>query len=109
MHRRRFLVAAASVAGGVLLVQGCGPEPAQRVADVAALLPSGAGRVGDAWRRLHGEDRVAAAQALLDDAPDGDLGRALAALARQDFVAGRTVEIDGWLLSWTECRLAAVT
>jgi hypothetical protein len=39
---------------------------------------------------------------------DADQGRQLDSLARQDYAAGRTVIIDGWVLSLTEARQCAV-
>jgi hypothetical protein len=58
-------------------------------------------------------DREALLQALpaLDGEVPEDPGRALAVLAEQaqsDHRAGQTVVLDGWVLSRTECRAAAL-
>ena len=45
----------------------------------------------------------------LDGADDDQLRRALSARITRDFALGQTVEVDGWTLSRTEARLAALS
>ena len=40
--------------------------------------------------------------------PERRLSRMVEAHVRADFAAGRTAEVDGWILSLTEARLAAL-
>ena len=54
-----------------------------------------------------GEDDLAALLATLPGASDDPLVDA-AALVRDDFAAGRTVDVDGWVLAVSEARAAAV-
>jgi hypothetical protein len=44
----------------------------------------------------------------LDAASDDDLRAAVAVRVREDFEAGDTVQVDGWILSCTEARLCAL-
>lgn len=44
----------------------------------------------------------------LADAAPGELRALLGRQQRQDFAAGRTVTLDGWILSRTEARLCAL-
>jgi hypothetical protein len=44
----------------------------------------------------------------LDGASDDDLRALVAARVREDFEAGDTVQVDGWILSCTEARLCAL-
>lgn len=115
--RRRFLVASATVVAGVLTLQleGCDDPPSPVLVDLAATLPAEAGTVGKAWRKLDVAD-ADPAQALLEalqaagvDVTDPvALGVGLRALIRDDFAAGRTAEVGGWVLSVSECRLCAL-
>jgi hypothetical protein len=45
---------------------------------------------------------------VLDHGDDADLGAALRNRIRRDFADGRTVSVEGWLLSQTEARLCAL-
>lgn len=94
-----------------------GPGLAERLTTLArrgALWP-----LGEAYLRAHPEERdvdvllQGLAQAGVresggDGPAGGRLRRALASAARADFVAGDTVDVDGWLLSRTEARACAV-
>jgi hypothetical protein len=44
----------------------------------------------------------------LDATSDDDLRALVAARVREDFEAGDTVQVDGWILSCTEARLCAL-
>lgn len=117
--RREFLVASATVLGGVLGASliGCGggTDLTKVQADVAAVLPPGAATVGKAWRKLDSAD-VDPGTALFDslaaagvDVTDETaLGAGLRALVRDDFAQGRTASVGGWVLSVSECRLCAL-
>lgn len=61
--------------------------------------------IGTRYRELYPDDDPADAGA---DLPDGDLGEVLRARVRDDFEAGRTVDVDGWVLARTEARIAAL-
>jgi len=117
--RREFLVASAAVVGGVLFasVEGCGGEDPTKVeADIAALLPASAIVVGKAWRKLASADEDPATPLLaalrdagVDLADPAAVGEGLRRLVLDDFAGGRTVEVQGWVLSISECRLAALS
>lgn len=117
MHRRSFLRLAGSGFAALVGLAGCvrsGPE-AEAFArpdlldlfgneqDVRAL--------GAAYRAAFpsedGEDALRAALAS-DTAAAADLPEALRMRVRQDFEEGRTVELDGWILSVTEARQCAL-
>lgn len=75
--------------------------------------PNSARAVGAAYLRLHPE--VAAAERLtallgadLGDDEGAALASRLAARQRADFGAGRTVVVEGWVLSLTEARICAL-
>ncbi|MGH2732357.1 MAG: hypothetical protein ACRDJG_05390 [Actinomycetota bacterium] len=53
-------------------------------------------------------DRLEAGRRALHTAGDEELRRLLAAGVLADFEEGRTVELDGWVLSKTEARLCAL-
>jgi hypothetical protein len=68
--------------------------------------------VGKSYRKLVPEERKARALArLLSEgipAEDVDMGKALEDKIKSDFETGRTVAIDGWILSVTEARQCAL-
>lgn len=74
-----------------------------------------AGRVGAAYLRLHPDEadeaRLRSVLGLAGTSTPDDLAASqlheLAARHRDDFLAGRVVRIESWLLSVTESRLAA--
>lgn len=97
------------LAGGGLalaLPSGCGwwDEPDGTVAGIAA--------VGEAYlATAPGERDEAVLRAALPPHGADDPEAALAELApaiAEDFATGRTVVLDGWLLSLTEARVAAL-
>jgi hypothetical protein len=47
--------------------------------------------------------------ASLRRATDDELRQVIAVGARRDFLEGRTIELDGWVVSLTEARLCAIT
>ena len=118
LGRRRFLglmgtAAATFLIGGA--VGGCSD-----VGDAA--VPTSTRPTADAATRRIGERYLAATPGEHDEAvlraglspaiADADPGGQRAAVdraVRADFEAGRLVELDGWLLSENECRLAALT
>ena len=126
LHRRAFLVGSGAVVAalatsGLAALLGCDRRPtlAQALAGFYSD-PASAARVGRAV--LAAVPAEATAEALVS-ALAGDRRAELAALAasdpaalrtllreqhRRDFEDGRTVAIDGWVLSRTEARLCAV-
>ena len=125
-ERRRPLLAALAAAGVAMLGERAAARPAMEAesalaARLAALPRHGASAaaIGRAYLRLAPEEAVkpllaalvaadAAPPARLLAARDGELRRILAAAQREDFRAGRTVSVRGWLLSRTEVRLCAL-
>ncbi len=120
--RREVLVLGATLAGGVLTatLTGCGgggggSGVVRLEADLSALLPAGAAKVGRAWSKLNGAD-IHPAQALFDRlAADGvdladpaALGAGIRAAILDDFAGGRIFEVEQWVLAQTECRLCAL-
>jgi len=117
--RRGFLATfAAGIVGAALGLRlywnpGRTSAEAQRL---ARLLPhtDSAARLGR--RYLEGTPQEADAGRLLtlidatpaDGEADAALRERLDARTRQDFIAGATVAVDGWLLSVTEARLCAL-
>jgi len=102
VNRRAFLAA--------LVALGCKPElPDSEWAcedealDLAALLPADATFLGE--RYLTGFPGEWDRQRLVDSLSRVD---DFHATVRRDFVDGRVVSIDGWRVSVTECRLAAL-
>lgn len=120
VSRRRFMASVGTLAGLVLL-PACGPSQeslalGRRLIEV---LPT-----GDAWRRvgeiyLQSDPPESGVEALIDSLLS-DLGWDPAAgtaeeletqvtkRVRRDFHEGHTVEVQGWVLSATEVRLAAI-
>ena len=123
-QRRRML--AALTAAGVALIgmraaRAADDTDAALGARLAALPRHGASAaaIGRAYLRLTPEEAATpllaalvaantASPARLLAARDGELRRILAAAQREDFRAGRTVSVRGWMLSRTEARLCAL-
>lgn len=127
VSRRAFLAAAALAAAGGgaaayrLLSEDGFDREFEQTADVARLFDElePARRIGRAYLGAHpAEADEETLVRLLEaspgwgrawDASPAQLGElARSALAR-DFDRGRTVEVDGWILSRTEARLCALT
>ena len=115
--RRELLWTAARLgAGGTLVLSlgGCGSESWCNEVEIrlSSLLGEGALPVGDAYLRMHPEERNgdALVAALLGDAAGvpADATPIVAEGIRSDFERGRVVDLHGWRLSRTECRLAAL-
>ena len=115
--RRELLWTAARLGAGgtlVLTMGGCGPETSCTEVEIrlSSLLGEGALPVGDAYLRMHPEERSgdALVAALLGDAAGvpADATPIVAERIRSDFERGRVVDMHGWRLSRTECRLAAL-
>ena len=126
IRRRQFLAGAGGL-GAALLVRSAG-HWFPRSGDIdgvrlAGLLESteSAGAVGAEYLRVVPAENTAdvltarligglpAERATLRRATDGELRQVLAVSAREDFLAGRTIELDGWVVSLTEARLCAIT
>jgi hypothetical protein len=103
-------------AGGtlVLTLGGCGSEASCNEVEIrlSSLLGERARPVGDAYLRMHPEERSgdALVAGLLGDAAgvSGDATSIVVERIRSDFERGRVVDLKGWRLSRTECRLAAL-
>jgi len=119
LSRRQFLVTSATVlAAGPLVLGRPAAEFSVITTDLAAQLPAGARELGKVWRKAdptQGDSATAAAALLqslgdagIDLAHPAKLGEALRAQALEDFRAGRTAELGGWVLSVTELRLCAL-
>ncbi len=100
MNRRAFVT--------MLVAAGCTPPPPdwaceEEVFDLAASLPLEASLVGelfvDAYPQFRDRDDLVSELGAIEDIP----GR-----VREDHAAERVLDIEGWLLSVTECRLAAL-
>ena len=52
---------------------------------------------------------VATGRRAVHRATDRELRQVVARAARQDFVDGRTTQLDGWVVSLTEARLCALS
>jgi hypothetical protein len=88
------------------------PRNASAVVETAARLGSDAAEVGR--RYLESNAGEASCQLLADlvaanlDPTAGDVAEQMAMAASEDFRRGRTVTVDGWLLSRTEARICAI-
>ena len=126
LNRRAFLTLTAAAglaaAGAVAFIVGrSSPRPQLASVDDATRLlallgdPAAAAPTGAAYLEAHpaeaDRDRLVAilSRELRDDgAATASLGAAVDRRIRRDFQQGRTVEIEGWLLSLTEARLCAL-
>ena len=115
--RRELLWTAARLGAGgtlVLTLGGCGSETSCSEVEIrlSSLLGERALPVGAAYLRMHPEERNgdALVAALLGDAAGvpADATPIVAERIRSDFERGRVVDLHGWRLSRTECRLAAL-
>jgi hypothetical protein len=127
---RRSIVVALVQAGGLALTLGrqpavaatCSPASDPAVAKLRSLVtdPAGARCIGQMYRRqapaeqdpAHLASLILSSLQLSGRDPLRLRRRALAKLfsvgARADFAAGRTVILDGWMLSRTEARVCAL-
>ncbi|UEM22355.1 hypothetical protein JL100_006305 [Skermanella mucosa] len=122
MNRRELLATATATAtaAAVLLCGSPGPARAAALPEARRLLallrsPAAARRIGRAYLETAADEADPAKLVTLivgDGADggtaDGDLLRHVAERQRADFAAGRTVKLDGWVLSRTEARLYAL-
>jgi hypothetical protein len=115
--RRELLWTAARLgAGGTLLLTlgGCGSEASCNEVEIrlSSLLGARALPIGDAYLRMHPEERSGdvLVAALLGDAAGVPADATLIVVdrIRSDFERGRVVDLHGWRLSRSECRLAAL-
>ena len=120
MQRRSFItIASATLLAG--FADGCraGPgydEPSlTRPELLEALGADGVRAIGARYRATHPDERDASSirDAILSSRPwrarlAGMATPTLADLVREDFVSGRTVVVNGWLLSATEARQCAL-
>jgi hypothetical protein len=120
MKRREFIgVAAAGAAGLALPVSAGTREPAPPGALAVPHLPGAIGvdEIGRLYRRkFPAEDSIdAVSEALradlqldLEATNASELATGLQDCVRRDFAHGRTVTLDGWVLSATEARQCAL-
>lgn len=116
--RRGFLAAAlAALAGAPTALPGCARREPDDLLDAAMLgwfepdAVRGVGRKalarGAGWNEASAL-RDALLPHLGDAGNPADGRRALSEAVRQDFRAGRTLELEGWLVAETEARLYAL-
>jgi len=117
--RRQFLRLLGATAVGVA-INGCAPGPEYDIRSLVqpdALATLGISQVralGQRYRALHRSesDPTAIRNAILRSRPlAARLGLThtpIAAIVRDDFEHGRTVVLDGWILSLTEARQCAL-
>jgi len=128
LDRRRFLVGLAVLAGGGAALVGLWfhhvAGPSRRVRARAERLflsyfpePEAIRPLGESYLEAHpGEaDHGRLIELVLDElgvveelGTDRAFGLRISALVRADFAAGRTLRLQGWIVSRTECRLAAL-
>jgi hypothetical protein len=115
--RRRFILLAAGAAALPRLAFARGIGPRSDAARLTAALadPASAAKLGRAYRMRYpseaqGEALAALIFASLPRAARGaaDLRPLLRARVHADFAEGQVVRLDGWILSRTESRLAAL-
>ena len=122
LDRRRFLLLAAG--GGAAVVVGLGlklglgdgdPQTTGGAGPSPAAAPDAAAEaVGRRYleetpaESTEADLRAALPDELADVQPGEETAR-LSAAVHADFDQGRTIELDGWLLSVTECRVAALS
>jgi hypothetical protein len=115
MRRRSFLALLALALLSPLLGRAK-RAPRETLATTTGWSPrarASAARIGEAYLEDHPEEAQPALlarllrEAGLEEAP-GPTSRARARI-REDFERGRTVQVDGWVLSRTEARLCALT
>jgi len=117
LDRRRFLLLAAG--GGAAVVVGLGlklglGDGDPRTTGAAGPSPAAAEAVGRRYleetpaESTEADLRAALPDELADVQPGEETAR-LSAAVHADFDQGRTIELDGWLLSVTECRVAALS
>lgn len=119
VDRRQFLRYVGATAVGVATV-GCKSGPEYDVTSLAQpelLATLGIGEIrniGQRYRALHRSegDATAIRNAILGSRPLaarlGVITAPVATLVHADFVHGRTVVLDGWILSVTEARQCAL-
>ncbi|HUR60456.1 MAG TPA: hypothetical protein VM029_22225 [Opitutaceae bacterium] len=118
MKRRTFIgIAAAGTAGMVLPATGGGSVPAAVLENPRLLQILRNKRtvreIGRRYRKIvpRENDAQALAQAILPDARgagSASLPAAINAQIQRDFADGRTLTLDGWVLSVTEARQCAL-
>jgi hypothetical protein len=112
VDRRSVLAGALAFLGATAAPDRSWAKDAAAVGETAARLGADAAEVGR--RYLESNDGEADRELLADllaanlDRDAGEVPEQMAAAAREDFRCGRTVTVDGWLLSRTEARICAI-
>lgn len=106
--RRRFLQLSAIGIVAVLTDSACASDRALDQPDLLGMLgPDRVRELGSRYRSAAPtENNAAALRAALSDSVSAR--KSLDDQIRDDFAAGRTVLVDGWVLSLTEARQAAL-
>jgi hypothetical protein len=120
--RREFLWRALVACSAAALAPArlTGAQPDRAVETTAAYFggDSAARAIGEAYLRQIGRDRTsesvrAAARGALEtigrSRDEAGAIRALVRAVRQDFERGRSLQVDGWIVSRTEAELCALT
>ena len=111
-NRREFLQLGALAIAAAVVDSGCShsddPDALDQLQLVAMLGPERVRELGAHYRAAHPTENTA--EALRAAISNGLASRLspLASRSRDDFDAGRTVLVDGWVLSVTEARQAAL-
>lgn len=112
VDRRSVLAGALAFLGAAVAPDRSSARNARAVAETAARLGADAAEVGrrylDSNRGEADRERLADLLAETLDPSAGDLARQMMAAVQNDFRLGRTVMVDGWVLSRTEARICAI-
>ncbi len=69
--------------------------------------PGAAEAIGIAYAAEHGAPDLASIEAFLKEASDDAIAERIVTRVREDFAAGRIVQVQGWFFSKTEADLCA--
>jgi hypothetical protein len=121
LTRRRLLIAAVTLAAAVAAGPGVVAPLIERLAAgnpadlLRALITHGEGATYLGRRYLQAHPSEARSDVLVrrlvgtnSPTSEREASRAVAVRIRSDYAAGRTVKVDGWVLSRTEARLYAL-
>lgn len=109
MNRRRFIVAGSALVGTATLgfcLSGCGFGGSDAAPTLALIWePETIKEIGKKYLASSpGEDNLQTLTDFLSPLEDKDVEL----IVKDDFVAGRTVQIEGWIISLTEARQCAL-
>lgn len=112
LDRRRFLQLSALGVTASLLDTGCSPHsdrPLDQPALIGMLGPDRVRELGTHYRaQTRSENDAKALRSALEKGRSGPFRKSIDEMIEDDFVNDRTVMVDGWILSRTEARQAAL-